>query len=724
MEHEPLDGLKMSGRAHASLGPAAIGADSDAIRIQLCAIAEKMHGLLEGPARTLVHDASRVLQAMVCRIAVIGQVKAGKSSLINALIRRPQLLPSDVNPWTTAVTRLHFKQSNQQNDVAAEFRFFDSHEWDELAVGGGRIRELTERLVPGFEATALGRHLRAMRDRAADRLGPEFTELLGQSHTFRTFDHKTLEAYVCAAKASIREPEDTLVGRYSNITKSAHLYMNGSPFGFPTTLVDTPGTNDPMLVRDEITRQSLDSADVYIVVLTARQALSTEDVALLRILRGLRKERIIVFVNRIDELADFDAELDAVESQITQSLRREFTGIDIPIVFGSALWANQAIKSEPGASPAERPASLSAFQKRLGLAGNSHDVRGVLLKCSGVPSLAEVLNSAIQQSHPVQVIRHLATSFSQLSDLHQSATQQALASINGAVGNAQARERTIKDLAAALDRLRTVSTTLERSVVAFETALISLAERELKTLQDALWAVVDEFKQTESQSLIGAADSGNLGPVWQCDTGPLRQRLESEFVERFRLSERAILHAERDILPQLQKVIAGILPGHLSGKGLNFAPTPMHPPSLGALGKIVALDLDAPWWTAWWTTKRITEERSNELQRVIGEEFAPITVDLVRSARERLTGQIHATIRETRALCLGIVEQVLRQNEAHIVRLNGIDAAPAVASTPARTARDVAELSKRQTSWAEIRISLDALRRAGFAVSQPGDPGQ
>src|SRR3546814_15588565 len=62
---------------------------------------------------------------------------------------------------------------------------------------------------------------------------------------------------------------------------------------FPyTTLfrsIDTPGTNDPFLVRDEITRRALENADIYIVVLTARQALSSADVALLRILRGDRK---------------------------------------------------------------------------------------------------------------------------------------------------------------------------------------------------------------------------------------------------------------------------------------------------------------------------------------------------------------------------------------------------------------------------------------------------
>jgi hypothetical protein len=40
-------------------------------------------------------------------VTVIGQIKAGKTSLINAMIGAPELLPTDVNPWTSVVTSLH-----------------------------------------------------------------------------------------------------------------------------------------------------------------------------------------------------------------------------------------------------------------------------------------------------------------------------------------------------------------------------------------------------------------------------------------------------------------------------------------------------------------------------------------------------------------------------------------------------------------------------------------
>src|SRR5215470_8423677 len=160
----------------------------DKIRTELMVWGQQLNKLVHGPAQMLAQDGQQVLADLVCSIAVIGQVKAGKSSFINGLIGRPGLLPADVNPWTTAVTKLHFNCSNAPEGVAAAFKFFDHDEWKQIAEGGGRIRELTERLVPGFTPAVLSRHLDAMRRRAESRLGREFAKLLGTTHTLPTFD--------------------------------------------------------------------------------------------------------------------------------------------------------------------------------------------------------------------------------------------------------------------------------------------------------------------------------------------------------------------------------------------------------------------------------------------------------------------------------------------------------------------------------------------------------
>ena len=78
-------------------------------------------------------------------ITMIGQVKAGKTSLVNAMVGQPDLLPADVNPWTSVVTSLHLNPHTAPEDNRASFRFFDMEEWSRLLDRGGRIGELAAR---------------------------------------------------------------------------------------------------------------------------------------------------------------------------------------------------------------------------------------------------------------------------------------------------------------------------------------------------------------------------------------------------------------------------------------------------------------------------------------------------------------------------------------------------------------------------------------------------
>src|SRR5215510_16060018 len=149
-----------------------IGDKLEALRSELTSCGRELRStqaLLQGSS--FVDDTLRMLERLTCRIGVIGQVKAGKSSLVNGLICKPGLLPTDVNPWTTAVTRLHFGRADAPFNVAAEFTFFEPDEWEQLANGSGQVRELTQSLVPGFKVELLHKHVETMRRRTEERLG-------------------------------------------------------------------------------------------------------------------------------------------------------------------------------------------------------------------------------------------------------------------------------------------------------------------------------------------------------------------------------------------------------------------------------------------------------------------------------------------------------------------------------------------------------------------------
>ncbi|MBS8271922.1 hypothetical protein DYI26_24950, partial [Halomonas litopenaei] len=64
------------------------------------------------------------LRAFEPSITMIGQIKSGKTSLVNAMVGRPDLLPADVNPWTSVVTSLHLNTPLPDDAPTATFQFF------------------------------------------------------------------------------------------------------------------------------------------------------------------------------------------------------------------------------------------------------------------------------------------------------------------------------------------------------------------------------------------------------------------------------------------------------------------------------------------------------------------------------------------------------------------------------------------------------------------------
>ncbi len=304
-----------------------------------------------------------ILSATICNIAILGQMNSGKSTLINAFIERPDLLPAEITPWTTVVTNLYFGVPETGNNRAI-FEFFDADEWQRLAEGSARLRELTERLIPNFDWSAFYRQVGDMREKARQKLGPQFEDLLGKRHGFPKITHGLLRKYVCA-EPSIDGPDEFGTGEFSLITKAANLYFDLGGFFYPTLVIDTPGINDPFLVRDEITRQNLERANIFIIVVTARQPLSNADVDLLRILRGLDKDRIIVFVNKIDEVEDFPEFEHAILQRVKGVLEKEFPSARIPVVVGSARWAVKPSPPESGAPLPEIPSSLRPSAREI-----------------------------------------------------------------------------------------------------------------------------------------------------------------------------------------------------------------------------------------------------------------------------------------------------------------------------------------------------------------------
>ena len=590
------------------------------------------------------------------------------------------MLPTDVNPFTTVVTHLHFGRTDVPVDVAAEFTFFQADEWKHLARGVKHVRELTERLMPGFDIDQLQKQVEAFRRRSEQRHGPALGSLLGQKHVFSSLSTELLKRYV-ASDLSGTGTEDEDV--YSDIVKAADLYFASNDFGFPTTIIDTPGTNDPFLVRDEIARRALESAHVHIVVLTARQAISSADVALLRVLQGLRKDRIAVFINRIDELNDIARDVPAIVQHVRSSLRRELPTLELPVVAGSAYWANAAQRGsqadvERAWSPKAKTYAQHLTQRAGPVLGHDGDeqLAQSLLLCSGLPALLDVLVDLTLDSHAGRVLKRISRSFGELAKVSANAARQELAVAVSEVQSGDDYERHGENELRAVDA---EAKEYERLTTVLQDMLTDMNERSALAISEqcgrissALHEVVRGFSEAECRNMRAAMVEGRRG-VWRSDPVPLQRQLEERLVGSHQEAEQELAKLEAEVFPQLKELLKRYSPrwGDPGPDGGN-EPGSLELPLLAVLGvPSISMELgERPRWR--WKRGRDGEKRIAELAGLIEAEWRTITHKLVQTARAHLEARQLSIVQEASQVYAGVVEVFKEQNRARLQRARAL----------------------------------------------------
>jgi signal recognition particle receptor subunit beta len=577
---------------------------------------------------SLVHDGEHD----ACRVAVIGQVKAGKSTLINALIRRPGFLPTDVNPWTAVVTNLHF---GRPSDAGAVYQFFDEVDWQHLAAGG-RLFELSQRLGVELDAYMLANQVRQMRERAEKRLGPQFRLLLGKQHRFQTASAEMLERYVCVGDldsditAGGPAPD---AGRFADITKSADLYFDLAPFACPVTIVDAPGTNDPFLVRDEISREALKSADAYVVVLNAQQALSSSDLDLLRLLHGLQKSRLVVFVNRIDLLNDPQADGAAVAAHIRSRLADEFPGTAIPIIAGSAVWAQSD------------DAAIRAQVARRGPPGTAVDT-AALVRASGLAELAAMLSRLITRGPAMLRMQRRQNALRDMVSKLDLAMRGELLLLEMRISASSEDDREAAqrraEAAETLRRISAVSVAIEARI---ETTIAELrrAQSAADRRLDAALRDVTRRHAAAARDTLKALPRFSRDHVWRYPTLPLRQELERTFQTIYWEAAGRLRGIERTANAEILGQIGNLVPANeVVGED-----APIHSidpePSISALGQTVAVELDSQ-WRAWWRLWQGHRQQAEELEQILLADFTPVVDALVSAAETEIAAHVSISI--------------------------------------------------------------------------------
>ncbi len=640
-------------------------------------LGRELRMLHESDMARLIGRLVAALENGMCRIAVIGQVKAGKTSFVNALTRKPQLLPTEVNPWTAVVTRIHFDRPSGPVKGAA-FEFFSEEEWRRLSDHGGRLGEVAARLLSDFKIELLRDQLEQLRARAKARLGASYQQLLGQKHQFETLTSEILSRYIAAGDAVEDADPGSRVGRFSDITRGADIYFEGSPLGLPMTVIDTPGTNDPFLVRDELTLQSLDNLDACVVVLTARQALTTPDLMLLRMIQGLHKDRIIAFINRVDDLENPAMEARAVVHRVQRLLDEEVQP-GIPIIVGSAKWANLGLleAGKPAATPADP--NLARYALSLGLvdAGEATQwsrgaidparASALLLACSGEPSLLAELDKVILGGPYARIVVDCARTLQAVAETREKTARTALVTLEQIAASAgkdpAARAAEVKRVERDLAETGASGETVKRIHAAASQGASKLVAGGQESLRGLVRRAMNNFVAEQKKALRDALRRKGGTASWRCDASDIRRQIEEEVLQihgQLRLDLARVRHeavtALRSLLPR-----AASPDGAQAGR--EEAVETSSSPSLGFLSMPIAFDLDRTWWKRWFMARVSVEDTLREFEKLLSGELDMLLETMLASSRKTAEAEASGMLDLVSMIGMAIDDEIAGRRE-------------------------------------------------------------
>lgn len=681
----------LAGRPNFALPPTEtepLGAGLEEIRADLMRHGERLAGLLADPAATFIRDAMRVLENQVCRIAVIGQVKGGQSAFLGALVGQPDLFPEEVSPWTTAVARLHFGWAGAPQGVAAEFQLFEAGDWERLASGTAQVRELTGQSLPGFEPELLGRHIAAMHRRTEERLGGEYRSLLGNRITHETLSREIVARHFAPSPSAARTSDGP--GHLADITRAADLYFPRGTFGFPVTIIATPGIDDPFLVRDEITRQAVEAGDVHILVVNARQPLTAAELGILRLLRGLKKERIVVFIDHVDELQDPASEVRDVVSKVHQTLASELPAVEIPVIAGSARWARQHLAREseearqaltpPLLSYARHKAALRPLEIKAGEASFAADgvttsqLARALAVCSGYPELRRTLSGLLLRSHCAQLIRQIAAYFAELAQINETVAREEMVkhaiAAESTAETAAAADRELQSAQAELGRIQALAAELERRLTGLQDLMSEVVSASRTRLYEGLANILEDFARREGDILLLAFEQRRARRIWRCETAALRQRAEAEIRSTGEAAEERLARSEHNVFPALREAMLRQLPDI----GARLEPA-IWRDAAGtadlarvALADEMSFDLGRRSLLGGWARGLSPTEHASALERRIVRELMPVIDEAIRAATGELQRRAATISERATAISVAVIEALRKQSANLIAR--------------------------------------------------------
>lgn len=252
-------------------------------------------------------------EGRLLRLGIVGEVKAGKSSFLNALLfNGKDILPKAPTPMTAALTRIKY------NDVPqAKVVFYNKNDWDAVKVNAQKYNDTLKKMYQEY----CERYDEMVKERSKKSFAAQFQNQNNVSpvHAKKTIeefekdqkDNIPLEYSSCKELLDMTQSnaldvsrylgEEEIIrgdgsdgvsflkeldqyvganGKFTSIVKYTELQMN-NPMLEGIEVIDTPGLNDPIRSRGRTTQKFLLECDAVFIVGYCGQFLGADDMSLI-----------------------------------------------------------------------------------------------------------------------------------------------------------------------------------------------------------------------------------------------------------------------------------------------------------------------------------------------------------------------------------------------------------------------------------------------------------
>ena len=224
-------------------------------------------------------------EGRIFKLGIVGQMKTGKSSFLNEYLFGEEILPTAATPMTAALTLIKYSDENK-----AEIEFYNRDDWSSIEENNKEYeKEYNKALEEAKEeAEKKGKVFNKERFKFED----VDSILKGSHEIYKNFKENGLDKNSLGEiktikindKKNILEDLKEYVGskgKYTPLVKMTTLYINDERIK-DYIIVDTPGTNDPIISRGQKTKEFLGKCDYIVFLSYSSQFLDNNDNAYIK----------------------------------------------------------------------------------------------------------------------------------------------------------------------------------------------------------------------------------------------------------------------------------------------------------------------------------------------------------------------------------------------------------------------------------------------------------